>query len=504
MTLTLSSRFDYLTVSQVYPPGLALARTAHERCSFRRSSCQFGRQPFIARGGNAAFAPTKPLKLASPAVAHPSSTPHTATSPAPLAGTPSFIQEMPVEILCDIFMLCHLEERDNASTESRGARVIISHVCRRWRHVALCMPLLWSRISATMPTEHCLPRVETYLDRSALCPLSIRIFGDAIDTTWTERLISSCLEHSHRWRSIRLTLSNSFQTSIPILVGQSSFPNLEVLDLSLRGWDKQSGESLLNTFSEEAHIARLSWEWISEISFASLPFVSRLTHLNISGLITFSDAYHILSQCSNATVINLSQVNDPEPLTALPLLTMPKLQALSLTALRPCDSLYNCINAPDLKTLTIQHYFGGLLRTRDWEPIGSFLVRSGCKLNALEFRDQTLEDGALDRLFALPGLQTLRDLTIHQPDLSDQTLATLSGSVGGVCLLPKLKSLVFWGLGSRDGAVAAMASVRSSLSSRGPEYCNLIRLRTHLRSSQRRDMSGLEALKSSGMDIVYA
>ncbi|KAL0945300.1 hypothetical protein HGRIS_000806 [Hohenbuehelia grisea] len=114
------------------------------------------------------------------------------TTPQPRAVGTSIppVHRLPTELLADIFALCHAVEEDDRGGSALGcARVMLSHVCRRWRAVILSMPLLWSTISVGSRRKQGRYMLQAHLDRSASCPLSLR---------WALKLHCMTIASSHR------------------------------------------------------------------------------------------------------------------------------------------------------------------------------------------------------------------------------------------------------------------------------------------------------------------
>lgn len=94
------------------------------------------------------------------------------------------VLNLPTEILCQIF-----EDTQDASRMHRASRhpcveVIISHVCRGWRSVALSFPPLWStfRYDSICDRAHRQlgNRLDVYLDRSSSHLLDLYFHGCAL------------------------------------------------------------------------------------------------------------------------------------------------------------------------------------------------------------------------------------------------------------------------------------------------------------------------------------
>jgi hypothetical protein len=94
--------------------------------------------------------------------------------------------------------------------------VLVSHVCQRWRTVALVTPSLWTKISVSLLESVCLERPKTLLERSKSLPIDIEIdcCSQPPDDCYEEvsfrnldALISLLVPHISRWRSIEVAVS---------------------------------------------------------------------------------------------------------------------------------------------------------------------------------------------------------------------------------------------------------------------------------------------------------
>lgn len=128
---------------------------------------------------------------------------------------PSIVDRLPTEILGLVFTLLWLETKPHPQLDIEtwpwyhpihSSVVYISHVCRRWRSVALDLPVLWSRLDDRVPA-----RMRAFLQRSRTLPISL----------------SACLTVSLRGTSACLV------ESIP----QSSYRRLQRLDVRLEAAD---------------------------------------------------------------------------------------------------------------------------------------------------------------------------------------------------------------------------------------------------------------------------
>ncbi|KAK7021246.1 F-box domain-containing protein [Favolaschia claudopus] len=90
------------------------------------------------------------------------------------------ILDLPAEIVCEIFLRCLLHP--HVVPRAHDAPILLTHVCRRWREIALSFPGLWTSISVSAVLTHIGPQsegllnmLEAWLIRSASNLLSVSV-----------------------------------------------------------------------------------------------------------------------------------------------------------------------------------------------------------------------------------------------------------------------------------------------------------------------------------------
>ena len=153
---------------------------------------------------------------------------------------------LPSELLVQIFLICAGE---NAETfpplpPYNPAPVVISHVCRTWRELALATSQLWSFISYRSPVFK-RSLIETFLDRSGHSELTFTFISPsgvvqdapllaAFESNATEGIIELLAPHFFRTRSI--TFECHFTSTIAQVfraLCMSRLPKLQHLDLAV-------------------------------------------------------------------------------------------------------------------------------------------------------------------------------------------------------------------------------------------------------------------------------
>ncbi|KAJ7286568.1 hypothetical protein C8J57DRAFT_1708825 [Mycena rebaudengoi] len=141
------------------------------------------------------------------------------------------IRSLPSDILDEIFswsVPVRLPESDFV-----GGPWILTHVCARWRNVAISLPALWSTIHL-LDVRIPLNILTTQLERSRPCPLTIDLFANHFAG------FTSILEHSERWHTLDLSifdwmvpLLNETAGRLPLLRSLTYDKNTSLSDLSL-------------------------------------------------------------------------------------------------------------------------------------------------------------------------------------------------------------------------------------------------------------------------------
>lgn len=136
------------------------------------------------------------------------------------------INGLPVELLSHIFLI-GAQEEDSISFQSKTQdseaeddnslewRMLITRICRRWRHVAIQTAELWTTLTfCDEPPGH---KQRTYLERSQGAPLDIDVANAVAFVSSESRAQASfavmatfalIAPHFHRWRSLEITVSD--------------------------------------------------------------------------------------------------------------------------------------------------------------------------------------------------------------------------------------------------------------------------------------------------------
>ncbi|KAF8189692.1 hypothetical protein BJ912DRAFT_361273 [Pholiota molesta] len=200
-------------------------------------------------------------------------------------------EALPVELVIEIFSYC-LPELPRFDIDD--APLLLSRVCKSWKHLVLHTPKLWSAFeieitgsgkdSTATYDKHVMDTMDRWLKRSKSYPLSIRLVHIPVGRVPNQRssqLVAALIPQARRWRDVQLILPASdvkdLQKSLPI-----DLPQLQSLAIRLNGtW---SSDSALD-------VSALNIPW-HQLTMLDL----QLEHNN---LLTLDKCLEILSQTEN-------------------------------------------------------------------------------------------------------------------------------------------------------------------------------------------------------------
>lgn len=231
------------------------------------------------------------------------------------------VNSVPREILCRIFALV-----------GSGADVVpLSHVCHRWRHIALRFPRLWTSFGNRDLTR----MLPAFIERSQGAPLDISVCIDSNDIQCLERL-ADLQSVSSRLRSFDVTISGIWTDNLKDVFSRFRSPAPLLTTLSIRfdhdvkvpGPESSDGDDAFSPLFSKEHPT------LSSLSLKSLrpwaaPLSETLTALTLASLyLSATDLYPCLKAVPNLTFLALLNVisslsddytgsSDPIPLDRL-------------------------------------------------------------------------------------------------------------------------------------------------------------------------------------------
>ncbi|KAF9023481.1 hypothetical protein BDZ89DRAFT_156779 [Hymenopellis radicata] len=132
----------------------------------------------------------------------------------------SLHRALPSEILSEVFLYTLASYSYSNAFDASGTIWQLSHVCQRWRNVALSLHSFWSTMEIRFPKaaqqEADVQRLETVLQRSLQGPLDVFLSEDLSDRRTPtgssnplilKRMLDVIFAESHRWRKARVSFA---------------------------------------------------------------------------------------------------------------------------------------------------------------------------------------------------------------------------------------------------------------------------------------------------------
>ena len=256
------------------------------------------------------------------------------------------------------------DETSIVASQILPLELLVSHVCRLWRNIALETPSLWANISVT--NTACLPyeRVVAYLERSKSFPLYICIAGGvtrlpSVEADNFEVLLALLVPHLSRWASIQVTVRRYeyMHAFLKAISGPSVPPATRLEELILICYSKLGSMAIIKVDPDDNDLILFG---------ESAPLLRTLALYAVH--INWSQAW--VQSAPNLRTLHLSlHEMDLRPTSAI-LLGAPKLQTLKINNSGPLDvTVEPFIHLPNLLELNY----------RDQDPLEfTWLLRRLC------------------------------------------------------------------------------------------------------------------------------
>ncbi|KAJ6565464.1 hypothetical protein DFH09DRAFT_1034809 [Mycena vulgaris] len=261
----------------------------------------------------------------------------------------------------------------------------LGHICHKWRETSLSTPVLWRAISLYLDdkakVQFSLRLLESWLQRSGSCPLSIRLLGfpehlgeELGDVALAELdpFLEAIVSHCERWEY--------FKTNIPLrYLGTGRTPLLRSLNIEGR---LVEGSGWIAPSIEGPQLQKLALEWYREIFAIMVPW-GQLTTLYLT-FVTPLQFMDILHHAVNLVHCKLNIVS-PEPQDVGPTKPVKLLHLQTLVLVdwssEPPTGWIDALTLPALRRLQIAEKF--LDPDHPVDTLLALISRSECSLQEL-------------------------------------------------------------------------------------------------------------------------
>ncbi|KAJ7087025.1 hypothetical protein C8R43DRAFT_309973 [Mycena crocata] len=298
---------------------------------------------------------------------------------------------LPNEIVSDIFLHFLPAYPNYPSTTGLFSPTLLTHICRKWRQIALTTPSLWRAIPFPLDLDpsQCVPMLQSWLARSCVCPVSVKI--NDLPRKDVEDALHALLPHRLRCEYLKLEL---YASQLYILEGPK--PLLRELNLVLH----EAPSSLF--LIKDVPLLRKAVLNHYASTEVMLPW-AQLTSLSLRAVYPFECSPILLHTCNLVHCELYLEVDDEDAIE--PDVKLPSLESLIIVgeAGSPVRKYLGTFIVPALRKLQVPEAYIGL------HPITeliSFISKSGCKLQDVRITGRRLTAEALYRnaLSLVPNL----------------------------------------------------------------------------------------------------
>ncbi|KAJ7159929.1 hypothetical protein C8R43DRAFT_993920 [Mycena crocata] len=252
----------------------------------------------------------------------------------------------------------------------KGSPTTLTHVCHKWREIALATPALWRAISLCGMYEGHVPFVEAWLSRSRCLPLSIQSDERGIMDGLYDKVLAAILPHRARWEHVSFDID---EAQFHIIDG----PMPILRDLQFKA----------NTFAigpfvvRDAPLLRRATLWDFPYAHNLLPW-SQLTSLTLVCK-NPRDCTPVLEQTPNLVHLTLVTLvyegEEPRRERDITLACLESLVLLQHSNIdeEPATQYVDTLIVPALRRLQVPDNF---LALDPIQGLALFIQKSGCKL----------------------------------------------------------------------------------------------------------------------------
>ncbi|KAF7376673.1 hypothetical protein MSAN_00084300 [Mycena sanguinolenta] len=334
----------------------------------------------------------------------------------------------------------------------------LSHVCNRWRDVAVSTPSLWSTIWVDRPREVHIAMVKLWIEYSRQCPLILYLrqsplgqspstFMDAREHELTDKILLILAHQLHRWKRVTFLFTHDAQLSLLNLPDKpSAAPLLEHIHMSTKAWDADN----------KLAIERIMYSYASVQSVVVHEFLSQefirwesLTVLDASQLGCPTESHlSVLEHCASLRRADLRVTQDhvDSPFVRpTRRVHVPCLSSLTIQADRvDLAMFFDCLVLPALEGLVLR-YSSTPRRSHDPHALERLVIRSSCVLKRFSLKDAIKGDAHHLSFLRSPHMASLLELYM-QVDMTNNiirflTLASTEDEDGRPQILPNLQTI---------------------------------------------------------------
>ncbi|KAJ7044677.1 hypothetical protein C8F04DRAFT_593751 [Mycena alexandri] len=277
---------------------------------------------------------------------------------------------LPNEIISEIFIRFVPVYPEGPSLYGIHSPTNLTHICRKWRDIALATPELWRAVqlsvgdASDIPLGRQLQELDAWLSRSRSCPFSIEVSSSS-SIYFAERNFVFSPARAARWEHLKA----SFQTSRSFII-EAPMPLLRHLDLT---FDYAEVDPHPIVFGEAPLLRSVVLNDFAALEVI-LPWV-QLTSLTLT-CIHPHECVPVLKQTPNLVYCKLHLYDHPP--TAWPDVTLPRLESLTLVPYTPGHKSQTRYLETFIVPALCKLHIKETILENPIDTLTSFMLKSGC------------------------------------------------------------------------------------------------------------------------------
>ncbi|KAI5830464.1 hypothetical protein K523DRAFT_302637 [Schizophyllum commune Tattone D] len=401
----------------------------------------------------------------------------------------SHVGELPPEVLSQIFLRTLPIHLYDARPHSGAEPLVISHVCRLWRDIAIDLPGLWTTLCLTgCPNKHehrQLKLAKVFMNRARGTGMHICYQDteteDAIPYEWDIGTHHRGFEVAHALKrcycALDLLISRIAEVRVlQLYIGHASSARIASIPAGMAAMLRdlkilfleggEQAQTISRLYTSLTGLRRFSWGSYLDACVTSVPVGVPWEHLICARLETpiphdvFLDLVARGQQLKDVFIRLCRGRQLPKRLSSR--IRQTALGKLIIYGDEPLDDIFDALHFPALRWLSLltnsdNTHFWPFAKAKRFR---SFLlgISPGLDFFALE-ADTCVSEAVLISILSMPQIWTLKDLNIDIPLVGDTFFSRLHPELN-TPLVPHLKELRVANCVTVDGQVASMIMSR--------------------------------------------
>ncbi|KAI4525365.1 hypothetical protein K525DRAFT_191792 [Schizophyllum commune Loenen D] len=404
----------------------------------------------------------------------------------------SRINELPPELLSHIFLETLPVQLCDARPHNRAAPLILSHVCRHWRDIAISLPSLWQRLCLTgCQSRHNHRRLrlaKTYMDRARGTGLVVNFSdveaSDVIFRHWDVVVCGQGLTFAPAadrcYCALDLLISRISEVRVlELIIGQASTLRLSSVppaaaaalrNLVVRFLEGgETTQMLARLYTNSPSITQFTWASFHDVCLPRPPIGvpwSQLVSAHVDDcVLTHSAFLSVIEDGQRLTDVRVRLASDHTP-TAVSraLVRQTRVAILTIYGNEPLDVVLSNLQLPSLRTLSLRSDTNDITvwPCAETQSLQQFIAHVSPGLDSFKVsRAENVTEKELVALLDLPQMSMLKSLCVYGPCIRDEFFARLHPGHGAP-LAPHLTTLAIGRCTTTDGTIADMIQSRRS------------------------------------------